>query len=79
MATNVLSFPIQTECPTCGRACSDEDLSECLRCGQRYCSKDSWECACDREAAEVIDRGTRHVAPALSRFLSGLFRATRSE
>jgi hypothetical protein len=79
MATNVVAFPAQTNCPTCGRACSDEDLSECLRCGQQYCSRDSWECECDREAAEVIDRGTRPMVPALSRFLSGLFGAAGSK
>ena len=28
MATNVLSFPLQTERLTCGRPCSDGDLSE---------------------------------------------------
>jgi hypothetical protein len=69
MATNVLSFPVETSCPSCNRPCSEEDLSECLRCGQQYCSKDSWVCVCDREAEEVMERAKR-VAPALSRFLS---------
>jgi hypothetical protein len=56
MAT-MLSFPVQHACPTCNRPCSDEDLSECLRCGQQYCSQDSWECDCDRTAREIIERG----------------------
>jgi hypothetical protein len=52
----LLAFPVQHVCPTCNRPCSDEDLSECLRCGQQYCSKDSWECDCDRRAQDIIER-----------------------
>lgn len=78
MASNVIDFPTITSCPTCNRPCSEEDLSECLRCGQQYCSRDTWECACDREADEVVERA-RRVAPALSRFLSGLFGAAGQE
>lgn len=56
-ATNtVLQFPIQLSCPTCGRACGDDELSECLRCGQRYCSNDEWTCQCDRDAVEIAER-----------------------
>jgi hypothetical protein len=54
----LLAFPVQHECPTCKRACSDEDLSECLSCGQKYCQFDSWDCACDRFAREIVERGT---------------------
>ena len=56
-ATNtVLQFAVQHSCPTCGRACGEDELSECLRCGQRYCERDTWECQCDRDAAEIIER-----------------------
>jgi len=61
MATATLfAFPVQHACPTCNRMCSPEELSECLRCGQQYCSKDSWECECDRMAREIIERGGNH-------------------
>jgi hypothetical protein len=54
----VLTFPEEKihRCPTCERACSADDLSECLGCGQQYCSKCSWECACDRAAADMQRR-----------------------
>jgi hypothetical protein len=58
MAVTILAFPVQHTCPTCGRACSPEDLSECLRCGQQYCRHDSWECDCDRAAQELVQRAT---------------------
>jgi len=61
--SNLLDFPVQHSCPTCNRVCSEEDLSECLRCGQQYCSKDSWECACDREADEILERALRGMNP----------------
>lgn len=70
-ARPVIQFPVTVVCPTCGKPCSDEDLSECLRCGQQYCSKDSWECACDRQAEEIHLRAER--PGALSRVLSRLF------
>jgi hypothetical protein len=58
MAT-LLAFPVQHSCPTCGRMCSPEELSQCLRCGQQYCKHDSWECECDRTAREIVERGTK--------------------
>ncbi len=58
MAT-LLAFPVQHACPTCKRMCSPEELSECLGCGQQYCSKDSWECDCDRRARDIVERGTQ--------------------
>jgi hypothetical protein len=56
--TPILPFPVQHSCPTCGRACSPEDLSECLTCEQKYCSHKScsWLCACDRFALEMAQR-----------------------
>jgi hypothetical protein len=61
---DVLSFPVQHECPTCHRACAPDDLSECLTCGQKYCSRRGcdWTCACDRFAADVIQRGMEQLA-----------------
>ena len=56
MAT-LFAFPVQFSCPTCSRPCCEDDLSECLRCGLRYCQSDSWECQCDRDAAEILSRG----------------------
>lgn len=59
MSTNakVLQFPVKHACPTCGRPCGEDELSECLRCGQKYCERDSWECQCDRTAREILLRG----------------------
>ena len=55
-AITVLLFHVQLSCPTCGRACGDDEVSECIRCGQRHCQYDSWECQCDRDAAEIVQR-----------------------
>jgi hypothetical protein len=52
----VLAFPVQHNCPSCKQMCSPEDLSECLRCGALYCSQCSWECECDRQALEIVER-----------------------
>ena len=63
-ATNkILAFPVQHSCPKCGRVCSEEDLSDCLRCGQQYCSKDIWECQCNRNADEIVERAQRGMNP----------------
>lgn len=52
----VLAFPVTHPCPTCGRQCSEDDLSACLRCGQQYCQQDDWTCECDRMALEMAQR-----------------------
>ena len=52
----IIDSPVQTKCPTCGRPCGADELSECLRCGQLYCSNDSWNCGCDTDAREIKDR-----------------------
>jgi len=57
--SNVLAFPVQLACPTCGRPCGEDELSECTRCGQRYCQQDSWDCECDRTAREILARAQR--------------------
>jgi hypothetical protein len=51
----LLIFPITNACSNCQRQCGDDELSECLRCGARYCSC-SWECQCDRDAVEILSR-----------------------
>jgi hypothetical protein len=51
----VLAFPITNACSNCQRQCGDDELSECLRCGARYCSC-SWQCQCDRDAVEILSR-----------------------
>jgi hypothetical protein len=55
----VLEFPEDKihPCPTCDRACSDEELFGCLRCGQQYCKHDDWDdCACGRMAEDLARR-----------------------
>ena len=54
--SQVIAFPVQHACPTCSTACAEDELSECLRCGQKYCQRDTWECQCDRDAAEIVKR-----------------------
>jgi hypothetical protein len=56
VTATVLAFPVQFSCPTCSRPCGEDELSDCLRCGQRYCSHDDWTCQCDRDAAEILSR-----------------------
>lgn len=58
---HIIDFPVQHKCPTCNRACSEEDLSQCLRCGQRYCRRDDWECECDRDASDMMSRAQTSV------------------
>lgn len=55
---HIIQFPTQHSCPTCGRACAPDELSECLTCGQQYCSRKEcdWTCACDRFAVEMVGR-----------------------
>jgi hypothetical protein len=53
----LLAFPVQHSCPSCSRPCGEDELSECLRCGLRYCSNPAcWECQCDRDALEMVQR-----------------------
>jgi hypothetical protein len=55
--TTVLSFPVTNPCSGCGRQCADDEMSECLRCGHRYCKRHGCEvCACDRTAVELAQR-----------------------
>ncbi len=57
-SATLLQFPVQFACPTCGKPCSEDDLSECLTCGQQYCSHPAcdWTCACDHMAADLAQR-----------------------
>ena len=55
-SSTVLKFPVRFSCPTCQRPCGEDELSECLRCGQRYCSNDSWDCQCDLDALDMLNR-----------------------
>lgn len=54
MSAMVLSFPSPVICPCCGRPCSDEDLSACYTCGEKFCGSAKSNCksicACDRLA-----------------------------
>lgn len=46
-------------CDSCGRPSSEDELSECCTCHERFCSA-CHECACDKLAehllARVVDR-----------------------
>lgn len=52
--------PIHGACPVCKRPCSDEDLSECNRCGDKMCRRCSW-CSCDAAALDLLDRAVRRL------------------
>ena len=53
--SKLLAFVADVVCCNCGRACGDDELSECLLCGARYCEC-SWQCQCDRDAVEIMER-----------------------
>src|SRR4029077_8669496 len=60
----------QLSCSNCGRVCGDDELNECLRCGEQYCERAAcWECSCDREATEIVQRAQRS-AGVLARVLT---------
>lgn len=65
--TKMVPFPVASTCPTCGRICPANSLSECNTCGKQYCRFDKWYCPCDPEPG------------ALSRFLSILTSVRRWE
>jgi hypothetical protein len=54
MSATVISFPVQTKCPCCGRACGEDELSACYRCGEKFCGSAKTNCRsicdCDRLA-----------------------------
>jgi hypothetical protein len=60
MATNVLAFPAQITCQSCGRACSEDEMSTCPDCGDKFCGSAKTDCkalcSCDRLAMEFADR-----------------------
>jgi len=60
MSATVLSFPARTTCPCCGRACGEDELSECYTCGGKFCGSANRNCKslceCDRLAAEFAER-----------------------
>jgi len=60
--SKVLPFIASVVCSNCGRACGDDELSECLRCGERYCEC-SWDCVCDQTAREIMERAGIEVTP----------------
>ena len=61
MATNVLNFPASSvTCQSCGKACSEAELSTCPDCGDGFCgsarTKCKALCSCDRLTMELADR-----------------------
>lgn len=60
MATNVLVFPAAIICQSCGKACSEDELSACPDCGDTFCGSAKTNCkalcSCDRLAMELADR-----------------------
>jgi hypothetical protein len=59
MSATVLSFPVQTRCPCCGRPCGEDELSACYQCGGKFCGSAKTDCKsicdCDRLAAYFAD------------------------
>jgi hypothetical protein len=60
MATKVLTFPVAVTCQSCGKSCSEDELSECFTCGDKFCGSAKTNCkalcSCDRLALELADR-----------------------
>jgi hypothetical protein len=61
MSAIVLNFPAAAViCGSCGKACSEDELSECPTCGDKYCGSAKTNCkavcSCDRLALDLVDR-----------------------
>ena len=60
MSATVLNFPAQATCQSCGKACSEDELSTCPDCGDTFCGSAKTNCkavcSCDRLALELADR-----------------------
>jgi hypothetical protein len=60
MSATVLNFPAAVICGSCGRPCSENELSECFTCGDKFCGSAKTNCkalcSCDRLALELADR-----------------------
>jgi len=54
MSAAVLSFPAAVTCQSCGRACGEDELSDCSECGDTFCGSAKSNCrsicSCDRLA-----------------------------
>lgn len=55
-SAKILSFPVTNPCSVCGQQFDADELSGCLRCGAAYCRHCEWECQCDRDALEIVQR-----------------------
>jgi hypothetical protein len=55
--TCAASEAAKVPCPCCKRLCLEEDMSECLDCGDFYCGRTGCptQCSCDRLCAMVAD------------------------
>ena len=55
----IIQFPVQHACPKCQQPCGEDELSQCLRCGAKYCGNPKcWQCDCDLFAEEIAYRLT---------------------
>jgi hypothetical protein len=65
-SAKILAFPTTNPCSGCGRQCADDELSQCLRRGARYCERaECWECQCDRDALEMVQRAHLLTGPPI--------------
>jgi len=61
MSATVLNFPASSlTCQSCGKSCSEDELSSCPDCGDTFCGSAKTNCkalcCCDRLALELADR-----------------------
>ena len=60
MSATILNFPAAVTCQSCGKACSEDELSTCPDCGDAFCGSAKTNCkalcCCDRLAMELVDR-----------------------
>jgi hypothetical protein len=60
MSATVLNFPAAITCQSCGKPCSEDELSTCPYCEDTFCGSAKTNCkalcSCDRLAMELADR-----------------------
>ena len=79
MSATILNFPAAVICGSCGKSCSEDELSECFTCGDKFCGSAKTNCkavcSCDRLALELADR----VAALRPGFLTRLVNRVREK